>query len=334
MKKMSTVYTLTRLCWSGVILATILGITSCGPSSTDSREMVDQEESYIPLDKVAVCMYPLVYVKEEPDYSLKQFTDISYYEEVEMLSERAEKGSRSYMKVRLSDRQEGWVLEYPFEKHARLAVLLDETETFRRPQAMTIMDSKFEAGEIIAVILGEDSVHWVDGWYKVSGAKKNRKGWIRRGAHVSFSPRDIKAAFHIFTALQKETLKDQRERLEELAEDPLVAQSPFEDLRTFHIARLDEELGDKATAKLNLRQGEKVIILESQVPVLKDPSGQEQQNNIVKELKRNDEVTVLEVAEANTEEQNATGKYWVKIEHEGTEGWVDGDYMNRRPQIE
>lgn len=329
MKTMSVATIWSQFFWGWIVLAMVGGMTACSSGEGEPMEIVESPTTAIPLDKVAICMYPLVYVREEPSGTNERITEIAYFEEVEMLPEKAEKGNEKYMKVRLSDRQVGWVKEFPFEKHARLAVLLAESETYRRPQTMTIMDDKIEAGEIVAVILGRDSSNLVDGWYKVSSARKNHKGWIRSGDQVSFSPTHIKPAFLIFKALQEGGTEDRKERLQELAENPIITNSPFEPLINEHLAELSKDGGDLPASNPEVQQGEKVFIVGSQVPVLKSPGTEDGEENVVKELDRNAEVTVLEITQAPS--NGSKNQIWFKIEHEGTEGWVNGRLTNRRP---
>ena len=234
------------------ILVLGLGLTimlnSCqGNSYSENTQLPEEvtaevDTNEIPLEKVAICVWNVAGLRQEPgnqDYTKdkkKNYLEaIIYGEKVEMLGEEVEieSESRTYMKVRLQDGQEGWVHDYLFEKNGTLAVVIKETELYRRPDFMTLRDDKFDPGEILVTMERQGE------WLHVSGREKRKKGWIKVADNLSANTRDVKIALLYFKALQDKMADTRREKLEAILDEKSFSGSVLLDLVKEALKELD-----------------------------------------------------------------------------------------------
>ncbi|MEM9935755.1 MAG: hypothetical protein AAF824_19170, partial [Bacteroidota bacterium] len=146
-------------------------LTACYLTSCDyASNTVRSAQAYdIPLpndtllDDQAICLWDGAGLRDGPGRGekLTYLSTIYFGEQVELLgaSELVESTNRTYLKVRLSDGEEGWVHQYLFAENAYLAAILGEAEIYRRPDIMTFKDDNFERGEVVTVM--EEKGEWI-----------------------------------------------------------------------------------------------------------------------------------------------------------------------------
>lgn len=205
------------------------------------------DPSGIPQDKIAICVWPVVGLRREPgrkDYTsgpnpqANYLLPVYYGERVECIgnTDTVESENRVYMKIRLQDGEEGWVYEELFEKSGRLAVIVGESELYRRPDLMTLRDERLKIGEIVVVLEQKD------GWIHVSGNKKAKKGWIREVSGFSFKQDDLKVALLLYKARQLSDPLEQKERLQHILDDESLAGSGLIEQVQAGITLIEQEI--------------------------------------------------------------------------------------------
>ncbi|MEL6134727.1 MAG: SH3 domain-containing protein [Bacteroidota bacterium] len=305
-----------------------------GPITTEENSpysALDANDSF-PVDRVAICMWPAAGLRQEPgrntytsDKETNYITAIQYGEKVEVLPdiEPIEKENRLYMKVRLTDGKEGWVHDYIFERYAKLGVVTKETEIYRRPDLMTLRDTRLKPGQII-VVINDPAVPKVNAnWYHVSSYKKIPKGWIHQGNHITMHIRDVRAALLLARAKGIRNKEKRLERLNEILATDGITESP---IRPFISAAIQELDGIEVNEEELIRAGEKIYITKERTTIYSEPSlGQA---SVVKELREDDIVELIDVGERGSIGDH--DDFWYKIRHEDTEGWVFGYYTSKR----
>lgn len=214
------------------LLSFLLLSQSCGEQSlADSKnpingfDTLEEDSISIPKDSVAISVWQGAGLRREPgrhaitkDKQRNFITGITYGEAVQMLGEKdtvKREDNRVYMKVRLGDGKEGWTDEYLFEKHGRRAVVVIESDIYRRPDVMTLRPIKMIPGEIVV------AVEEKDGWLHVSGPEKRKKGWIKldQGQPISYLKRDIQLANMYVQAKNNNSSEDKISALQAIAND-------------------------------------------------------------------------------------------------------------------
>jgi len=215
-----------------VLFSFLLLAQSCGEQSlADSQnpingfDTLEEDSISIPKDSVAISVWEGAGLRREPgrhaitkDKQKNFITGITYGEAVRMMGERdtvTREDNRIYMKVRLRDGQEGWTDEFLFEKHGRRAVVIIESDIYRRPDVMTLRPIKMKPGEIVV------AVEEKDGWMHVSGPEKRKKGWIKldQGQPISYFKRDIQLANMYVQAKSHSSSQERIDALKELIDD-------------------------------------------------------------------------------------------------------------------
>jgi SH3-like domain-containing protein len=292
----------------------------------------------IPIDRVAICIYEKVGLRQEPGSKKKTregennyIVTITYGEKVEMIldSTDVESGGRNYMFVRLLDGQEGWVHDYVFEKYGRLAVMTDEAEIHRRPHVMTIRDDKFKPGEIV-VVIEENPTHpgKYGEWLHVSYRDKKKKGFIQRRSNLSFSKQDVQVALLFYKAKQESTLERRITRLEEVAARDITKSSL---VRPFIVEAI-EQLKAEADPNYQPPKSEPLDREEKLYVTLKDtwlhdePS--EKVGAGISQLPEGAVCTIIDRGEHMTIAEMSD--YWYHVRYEDMEGWIFGYFTSRR----
>ena len=214
------------------LFSILLFSSSCGeqslaePQSTiEGYDTLEEDSISIPLDERAISIWQGAGLRKESgknsftkDKEENYITSIAYGEAVQMLGQtdtlKEDGRTRVYMKIRLQDGKEGWTDEYLFEKHARRAVVVMESDIYRRPDVMTLRPIKVLPGEIIV------AMEQKDGWIHVSGPKKRKKGWIKvdQGLPISHFKRDLQLA-NMFNQAKRLDGENRIDALTKLLED-------------------------------------------------------------------------------------------------------------------
>lgn len=339
---------LVSLLWNGLFWGTLslylLQGTGCvsdlKPASTP--EVLPEPEPLdsldVPIDKVAVCVYEKVGLRREPgnrkttsEGENNYIVTILYGEKVEMLLDTptVESGGRTYMYVKLLDGKEGWVHDYVFEKHGRLAVMTEDAEIHRRPDPMTLRDDKFKRGEIVVVIENADKPSpYDDEWLHVSYRDKKKKGYIQRKNVLSFAKQDVQVALLFYKARQERNPQRRLERLQEVAARDIAQGSR---VRTFILEAIEElksETDPNYAPPSNDRPelSDKLYITVNDTWLYNEPS--EQGGEGITRLSEGMVCTVLDRGERMSLED--ISDYWYQVRYEDIEGWVFGYYTSER----
>jgi len=89
------------------------------------------------------------------------------------------KNAREYLKVVLSDSTIGWALAWGLVTNARLGAVKKSASIYRRPDPLTVTESKFEMMAMVAIKQTKDN------WMEVIGEKRSEKGWNNRSGWIS-----------------------------------------------------------------------------------------------------------------------------------------------------
>ncbi len=250
---------MTRILHGVCCMAVSLGVLwMSGCQNSDAYTTAEKDS--VALDKVwnedtlrgehahtAICVWPVVGLRREPgknnytsDRQQNYLVPIYYGERVEMLGayDTLEAENRVYMKIRLLDGEEGWVYEELFEKGGRLAVIISESELYRRPDLMTLRNEGLEIGEIVIVLERKGE------WVHISGEKKARKGWVQNTDIFSFREDDLKTALLYYKATEESgagSVKETITRLEEILADAELTKSALIPLVQAKISQLKED---------------------------------------------------------------------------------------------
>jgi SH3-like domain-containing protein len=333
--------------WKWVVMATIALIISAMQSCVSDQKAATAPEQLpepepmdsldIPIDRVAICVYDPVGLRREPgnqktakDGKNNYIVPIRYGEKVEMVLDTPEvevKG-KNYMFVRLLDGQEGWVHDYVFEKHGRLAVMTEAAEIHRRPDLMTLRDDRFMPGEIVVVIENPENPGKYGEWLHVSYRDKKKKGWIKRKKNLTFAKRDVQVALLYFKALQDENLQSRLNQLERIASRDVAQNSvmrPFilNEIDTLKVA-VDPNYVPPADEAPPAE--DKLFITQRGTSLHSEPI--DYQNKGIAELSAGDVCTIIDRGERMAIED--MNDYWYHVRFEDLEGWVYGYFTSKR----
>jgi SH3-like domain-containing protein len=303
-----------------VMLAMVLSACQGNTDHTANgqAETSDQSDTldFAPYQDAAICLWGVAGLREQPGRggSVNDYlTSIYFGERVEMLgeSEEVERERRTYIKIRLSDGQEGWVHQYLFAENATLGAITQEAKIYRRPDLMTLKDDVFEIGEIVAVSQQKDD------WIKVSGKEKRKSGWIKGTSMISRQEEDVVVAVLYQRALQMSNPRHQLKELLSIVNNPDYSNAIFLDQVKAQLP-IAEDL-----ARIPDNQ---LYITARRVNVRSTPETSE--DNVVLQL---DEGAVCNVISKGSEvEVDEIKDYWYQIEVGGQQGWVYGHFTSKR----
>ncbi|MEL6193353.1 MAG: hypothetical protein AAFR66_14945 [Bacteroidota bacterium] len=228
-------------------LFTACYLTSCDYASNTVRSVQAYD---IPLpndtliDNQAICLWDGAGLRDGPGRGekLTYLSTIYFGEQVELLgeSELVEATNRTYLKVRLSDGEEGWVHQYLFAENAYLAAVMGEAEIYRRPDIMTFKDDKFERGEVVTVM--EEKGDWI----RLVGMERKKSGWITRKKLLSTDLFDIRLALKYVRAVNFTSSDKQAEQLENIISSEKQNPSSLLDVVKQRLNEVTEENKDEA----------------------------------------------------------------------------------------
>jgi len=329
-----------------LLLMTVLIGAGCGSTSVQTDPELSTSpppdppvSEDIPIERVAVCVYETVGLREEPgnhsrtkDGKNNYLVGVRYGEKVEVFvdSPTVEAGPRTYMKVRLLDGQEGWVHDYVFEKNGRLAVMTQATSLYRRPDPMTLRDEKLLAGEIVVVV--DDLTNPSNGseWLQVTGRNKEKKGWMRRQNNHSYSRADIQVALLYYKARLERDPERRLNRLIDINSTEPAESSVLTSLVEQEIKALEGEVDPELLAQTmaSTQSRSKLFITESETWLYDDPQEEQPSGNGLRKLKHGDICDIIERGERRS--INDMNDYWYHVRYEDVEGWVYGFYTSER----
>lgn len=268
-------------------------------------------------DPVAVCLWDKVGLREKPGASTKDnkyLATMVFGETVKLTGESAEmpEEKRTYLEVELSDGEQGWVNGYLFAVHANLAAATAPIEVYRRPDLLTAKSERFEVGELVAIIPGDNP-----DWVEVLGKEKKREGWAQKGPYLTEDKVDVAVAVLYAKALEENNLTKREEQLQAIAQNPSFAKSQL-------ISLIDEALV-KVSSRPALTDNQ-LMIQATNLNVRSNPSTEEE--NVVFKLNDGDVCTILE--KGKREKIDEMNDYWYRISFNGQEGWLYGYHTSKR----
>jgi hypothetical protein len=140
--------------------------------------------------KGIVCIWDGLIIRETPLKNAKTLSTMSLGETVidlDSSSIDANDKKREYYKVRLSDGKEGWTPSYGAIKNASPAVFKTNASLYKRPDLLTITETRFEPMEFVAITSS------MEDWIEVTSEQKKKIGWVKKDA-ITKAPEDIATA--------------------------------------------------------------------------------------------------------------------------------------------
>jgi len=333
--------------WKWVAMITIALIVSAMQSCLSDQQAATTPEQLpepepidsldIPIDRVAICVYDPVGLRREPgiqettkDGKKNYIVQIRYGEKVEMILDtpEVEVKDKNYMLVKLLDGQVGWVHDYVFEKHGRLAVMTEAAEIHRRPDLMTLRDDRFLPGEIVVVIENPKNPGKYGEWLHVSYRNKRKKGWIKRKKNLTFAKSDVQVALLYFKAMQDENLKSRLDQLEKIASRDVAQSSVVRRLILNEIDTLKAAVDPNYVppADEDSAAEGKLFITQEGISLHSEPI--DHRGKGIAELSEGDVCTVLDRGDRMVIED--MDDYWYHVRFEDLEGWVYGYFTSKR----
>jgi hypothetical protein len=130
--------------------------------------------------------------------------------------------SIKYLKIRMSDGKEGWVLESSLAVDARPAVVICRSVIYLRPDLVTITNKEFSPMDFVAISKVDNE------WCEARGQENKKYGWIK-SVTVSEREDDITVALLASKALAEKNRDKKKEQLRAIISNPSFSKSLFID---------------------------------------------------------------------------------------------------------
>lgn len=177
----------------------------------------------------AICLLDKLSVRETPTAKGKWVTSMSLGEKVAYTGEQHTDSitKKDYVKVRLIDGKEGWARAPFIAVNGKVAVMLENTNTYKRPDLLTKTNNKYSPMDIIAVMSTQDD------WIQVKGKRGEgryiEEAWVK-SSNISEKQIDIAVAKFAGLAMSKETMTERIKALEEIVNNADFSSSTFIDV--------------------------------------------------------------------------------------------------------
>ena len=303
-----------------LLLFAFLFFSACADQGTEqssSSIQIDSISTEAPTSQTdyAICLWNKVGLRDAPGRNAKYLETIQYGEQVELLGESQElsEEKRTYIKVRLSDDQEGWVNEYLFAINGVIGVANQLIEIYKRPDIMASSGKEFDRGEI-AVITRSDK----EGWMEILGKEKKKAGWIQEGDNLSTEEIDVETVVRYQLAMAEASSEEKLKALEAISTTDKYGGSVFLDLVQTQINSLTN------ISEISENQ---LYITANTVNVRNLPTIEE--SEVLFQLNENDVCELLRKSDEQIE-VNGNTDYWYEISFEGQTGWIFGYNTSKR----
>lgn len=306
--------------------ACLLTIVACGdepkeaPTTPDPEETMANEaaavESTTSGSGKAICLWPKVGLRSGAGMGkdLDYLATVYFGETVTPTGETEEANKSTYIKVRLSNGDEGWLKESLFALDATTQIATDDIDVYPRPDLMTYKGEKFERGNVIAVTGKTDGE-----WFEVFGLEKKPKGWIRDVSNLSDNELDVTVGVLYNRAMQEKDKKKRMTLLNNIATNSTFSASGLMGL-------IDETLAESAAPPRAELPANQAYIDATVLNVRSQPDVE--QDNVVFQVKENDVVEIIERGERIP--VNGMDDYWYMIRFNGQEGWIYGAHTSKK----
>lgn len=165
--------------------------------------------------KGIVCIWDGSIVRETPLKNGKILSTMSLGETVidlDSSSTDINDKKREYYKVRLSDGKEGWTPSYGAVKNATAAVFKTNASLYKRPDLLTITETRFGPMEFVAISSS------VEDWVEVTSEQKKKCGWVKKDA-ITKTREDIATAVLINKKLSSDDGLSNSDKIKTLITD-------------------------------------------------------------------------------------------------------------------
>jgi uncharacterized protein YgiM (DUF1202 family) len=284
-------------------------------AGTDTNEVTLEEET-TSTGQAAICLWPKVGLRDAPGMGgdIKYLTTVYFGEAVNPTGETKKVKDETYIKVKLSNGDEGWLKESLFALDASTQVVVGDIDVYPRPDLMTYKGDKFKKGDVLAVTNKTEG-----DWVEVIGMKKSPKGWIKEVNNLSDKEIDVTVGVLYNRAMQEEDKKKRAEQLNNIATNSSFSASGLMSL-------IDETLAGSAEPprpELPANQAyidADVLNVRSEADVTQD--------NVLFQVKNGDVVEILE--RGDRVPLNGMDDYWYLIRFNGQEGWIYGAHTSKK----
>ncbi len=186
---------------------------------------------------LSVCIYDKAPVLDKPSKKEgKVLSSVSLGEKLMFLDDKEEEKGKQYLKVKLLDGKEGWIMADYVAIESRPAVIIEKSDIYSRPDLSTISKKSFNEMDIIAIISKKDD--WIEVEGKRGKAKGIEKGWIKDKGY-SEGTTDIAAAIFINRALAITKTSDRLAELKSIMENSNISGSTFQYIVINEIRKID-----------------------------------------------------------------------------------------------
>jgi SH3-like domain-containing protein len=222
---------------SFLILSLSVFLFNCGNKSGESNTSGNLEASAGSSDEAkknfSVCVWNKVALRETPEEKGKYLTSVNLAEKLEFLNETEEDESgskkREYIKVKLMDGKEGWIIKDFVVNNAQPAVFKSSVEIYARPDLLAKTEKAFSKMDVVAV--SETQGDWCKVTGKRSGGTWIDQGWVK-SADLSYDEKDLAVSVYTAHALLQSNKEKQAEELQKIVDNKDLEGSVFiNDLR-------------------------------------------------------------------------------------------------------
>jgi len=220
-----------------IILLLAIAVYSCGGSQSQSKTETSNAEASTteetsgeeaPREMEAVSIWDKISIRKTPSDKGDYVTSLSLGEKLTYLGvEETSADDKVFFQVRLNDGTEGWVRSEFVAPEAEPAVLLAETNIYKRPDLLTKTDDKFFKMDIVAVTNVQDT--WVEVKGRPTGASWFKSGWIKAD-NLSYSQIEIAMAKFAQPILSEPFDEETPGKIAEILSNQDLSSSVFTDL--------------------------------------------------------------------------------------------------------
>ena len=181
-----------------LIIALSLLLWSCGDTKVEqegaliSNEKTPEEQTSkqpkAQETKYAIALWKTS-ITNAPGADGKWVASMVFGEKTEILADTTiivKEKEKKYIKVKLSDKKEGWVNDFLMATDAKRGVVVNSTVLYGKPDILAIGDKTLDVGELVAIYNSDQ-----EDWIEVAGFKKNKKGWVKSSGGVSSRDLDL-----------------------------------------------------------------------------------------------------------------------------------------------